>query len=109
RDLGGTYNPATHEELISHMSSELQPKPQCAALKYGWYMKTFGLPFSFFDAIDLFNGHFKRHRIEMTGMYNLGNNIFRRLERLSGGRVGKVLSMPFSAYTKHRLGVNRLS
>ncbi len=43
RHLGGTYNPASHEELIELLlAADLPPKPREAALKYGYHEMTRG-------------------------------------------------------------------
>jgi hypothetical protein len=64
RDLGGTYNPGTHEELIELLKADLEPKGKEAALMYGYYMKTFGVPFKYFRATGVFGGEFKGEVIE---------------------------------------------
>jgi hypothetical protein len=57
--LGGTYNPATHEELMELLRPGLPPKDRTAALVYGYYQKTFGRPYRWFDAGTFAEGRFK--------------------------------------------------
>lgn len=47
-ELGGSYNPQSHEEVIQWiMQEELPPLPKDAAIKYGFYTLTFGNKFRF--------------------------------------------------------------
>ncbi len=67
RHLGGTYNPATHDELIALLTTtDLPPKGKKAALMFGYYMKTFGIPFEYFRANGIFDGEFKGRRIKLS-------------------------------------------
>jgi hypothetical protein len=64
RELGATYNPDTHEELIQLLRANLAPKSRESALMYGYYMKTFGRPFRHFQAEGIHKGRFKGKTIE---------------------------------------------
>jgi hypothetical protein len=58
--LGSTYNPSTHEEMIQLLLSEgLPPKDRQGAIIYGYFQKTFGVRFKFFQPNGLFGGSFK--------------------------------------------------
>jgi hypothetical protein len=57
--LGGTYNPTSHEELITLLKADLPPKDRTAALVYGYYLGTFGIPFKYFQASGVQSGKFK--------------------------------------------------
>ncbi|MHC4252548.1 MAG: capsular polysaccharide export protein, LipB/KpsS family [Planctomycetota bacterium] len=59
RDLGGTYNPASHDELVGLLRRDLKPKPKLAALMYGYYMATWGVPFRHYRATDPWRGAFR--------------------------------------------------
>ncbi|HAN39425.1 MAG TPA: hypothetical protein DCQ29_11030 [Chitinophagaceae bacterium] len=59
RDLGATYNPSTQEELYSMLNQDLIPLPNLGALKYGFYLKNFGIPFKYYKAEGIFSGTFK--------------------------------------------------
>lgn len=55
-NLNCTYNPATHEELISIILSKPKAKPKEGALKYGYMLKHFGIPYIHYQRIDTFEG-----------------------------------------------------
>lgn len=59
RDLGATYNPATHEELVEMMVGELSPGDQTGALMYGYFSARFGEPFRYYRATSYDGGEFK--------------------------------------------------
>jgi hypothetical protein len=58
QDLGATYNPSSHDELLDMIHSDLPPKPKEGALMYGYYCSTYGTAFSCFRATDFFSGEF---------------------------------------------------
>jgi hypothetical protein len=64
RNLGATYNPRSHEELMELLVARLPPKDKEPALMYGYYMNTYGLPFHYFTARDIFEGEFKGQKVE---------------------------------------------
>lgn len=57
--LGGTYNPASHEELVSLLRPGLPARDRAAALQYGYFFRTYGEPFRWFDAASFSAGKFK--------------------------------------------------
>ena len=57
--LGSTYAPQTHEEMMHALTTELAPKDKTGALMYGYWQKTYGIPFRFFRPMGIFNGAFK--------------------------------------------------
>lgn len=59
RNLGGTYNPSSHEELLHLLKEDLEPKDKLPAYKYGYYLNTFGIPFKYYEAEDFGRGKFK--------------------------------------------------
>jgi hypothetical protein len=63
--LGGTYNPSTHEELIELVLKPLSPKSEDAAVKFGYYQKTFGTSFIYANATDLYEADFKGKRLNV--------------------------------------------
>lgn len=64
RDLGGTYNPDSHEKLIGLLLDEkLEPGDREAAMKYGYYFNTFGIPFRYYKAQGISKGLYKGRRI----------------------------------------------
>lgn len=58
RELGVTYNPATHEELMELVMHDLLPKAVEPALQYGYYFASYGIPFQYFRATSFDNGEF---------------------------------------------------
>jgi len=65
RNLGGTYNPSSHDELITMIKSELPPKNKEGAKMYGYFLNTFGMPFKYYKATSITNGTFKEHAFEV--------------------------------------------
>jgi hypothetical protein len=59
QELGGNYTPQTHEELVELLLHDnLQPKDKNSALIYGYFLNTFGEPFTFYEASSFFGGRF---------------------------------------------------
>lgn len=65
RDLGGTYVPRSHAELINLLRQELAPQDVEPALVYGYYLATFGVPFRHWQPSGLKNGSFKGRPIRV--------------------------------------------
>jgi hypothetical protein len=63
RNLGATHNARTHEEVVGMLAADLPPMPRDGALMYGYYRKTFGVPFRYFRAHGVFEGEFKSVRL----------------------------------------------
>jgi hypothetical protein len=61
--LGGTYNAGSHEEVITLLKANLPPKDRTAALVYGYYLNTYGIPFKYFQATGVTAGRFKGQTI----------------------------------------------
>jgi hypothetical protein len=57
-NLGATYNPRSHAELMRRITSSLEPKDVQPALMYGYYCGSFGKPFRHFQASGVFAGTF---------------------------------------------------
>jgi hypothetical protein len=57
--LDAAYRPASHDEVITLIDACLPPKPIIGALQYGFYLKTFGMDFRYFEPSGLFSGKFK--------------------------------------------------
>jgi hypothetical protein len=62
-NLGAGYAPSCHAELLDLLSRPLAPKPVEPALKYGYFMETFGEPFKYFKAESYHQGTFKGQRL----------------------------------------------
>lgn len=63
KGLGSTYEPSSPEQLFTMIKSYLNPLPKEGALKYGYYMETFGIPFKHFKSIDIGKGLFNGKEI----------------------------------------------
>jgi hypothetical protein len=64
RNLGGTYNPQSHEELMELLFADLPAKKIEPALMYGYFKKTFGVPFRLFKASDVYLGEYKNIKVQ---------------------------------------------
>jgi hypothetical protein len=58
-NLGATYDPSSHEELIQLINSDLEPKSKEKALMFAYYFGTFGIPFKHYQPEDFGKGKFK--------------------------------------------------
>jgi hypothetical protein len=87
QDLEGTYNPGSHEELITMLKADLPPKDRTAALVYGYYFSTFGIPFKYFQATGLGSGRFKGQTIVASELsLALWTGRAKKLRRLLAGQ-----------------------
>ncbi len=82
RDLGATYNPKSHPELVQLLKADLAPKDQQLALIYGYFKSQFGVPFQYYRSQALFDGRFKGVRVRPTLLKRLHIGTVRELERL---------------------------
>jgi hypothetical protein len=82
-NLGGTYNPRSHNELLSMIHGELAPKDRQAALMYGYFFGTFGNRFKYFAAESVFEGKFKGTRVKPSRLNRAFRGFLRR-SRLNG-------------------------
>jgi hypothetical protein len=65
-ELGCTYTPETVDELVNLLRDpELTPLPRETSLVYGYYMNTFGYPFTLFEPTALFEGRFQGRSIRV--------------------------------------------
>ncbi len=62
-NLGGTYEPETHQELIELLRKDLQPKPKEIALMFAFFFGTFGVRFKHYSPEDFGMGKFKGNYI----------------------------------------------
>jgi len=70
RNLGGTYNPSTHHELLEYLlAANLDPKPREKALIYGYYEKTKGERFKYFEGLDVWDGLYRGEKINALPRY----------------------------------------
>jgi hypothetical protein len=71
RPLGSTYNPATHQELLDMVLSDLPPGDTTGALMYGYYMKTYGVPFRLVHRSSVYAATFRSRELSVTWLYRL--------------------------------------
>jgi hypothetical protein len=72
-DLGSTYNPKSHEELMQLLLSPIDPKPVDGAIDYGYYAKTFGNRLRYVRPLGAFSCTFKGELIHPQWPYLLFN------------------------------------
>lgn len=58
-NLGAVYAVSKHDELMELLGLELEAKPKLGALQYGYYARTHGTPFRYWQAKDFSVGTFK--------------------------------------------------
>ena len=98
-NLGGTYNPQSHEELIALLHADLSPKDKTPALMYGYYFNNYGVPFKYYEALGMTEGKFKGRKLvaKPTRWWAVG----RDLERVWGLRY--IVRMIFILRTRARV------
>ncbi len=79
RELGSTYNPASHAELLELLQKPLQPKAIEAALIYGYYYETFGTLTTYFKPESPYTGTFKGRRLSYGRWRDYAWGIFDRI------------------------------
>lgn len=74
RNLGSTYNPATHEEVMQLLREPLEPKPIEGALIYGYYQNAKGFTFKYYKPTKLWEGTFMGVRVQQPAkVYYIGH------------------------------------
>lgn len=66
RELGATYNPSTHDELVSLLQADLSVCDRTGAMIYGYYQKTFGRPYEIYQPQDRYRGSFQGQTVRPT-------------------------------------------
>ncbi len=63
-ELDVVYAPETRDEALTLLTDKkLPPKPKVKTLPYGYYMKTFGIPYRHYEAETFHKGKFKGKRL----------------------------------------------
>jgi hypothetical protein len=101
RQLGSTYNPVTHEELLTMVVADLPPGDITGALMYGYYIKTYGVPFRLVHRSSVYAATFRSREITVSWLYRLllqflsaGGRKSRRIFRILFARqLQRVLGM----------------
>jgi hypothetical protein len=70
-NLGGTYDPNSHEELIGLLKQDLAPKPIEIALMFAYFFGTFGTRFKHYTPEDFAKGKFKNKNITSDNNWKL--------------------------------------
>lgn len=89
QNLGGTYNPASHEELIALLRADLKPRDIEPALMYGHYLATFGIPFKYYRGLEILKGEFKGSEIYPGRIARAKAKILWRAGSLSAPRASR--------------------
>ena len=74
--LGNIYIPNSHEELITMIITKLEPTDKVSAIKYGYYLKTFGVKYKYYKPESLFNGKFLGKYLEEDLTINIKKKKF---------------------------------
>jgi hypothetical protein len=67
-DLGGTYNPSSHEEAVEMLLCSLPPRGREAAINYAYYQKTHGVNFIYAHATEVYKATFKGKQLNVHGL-----------------------------------------
>jgi len=78
QNLGATYNPSTHDELMEMLLNDLPPKLRDGALKFGYHELRKGLRHVYYEAETPFRGRFKGRDYEADSPW-----VFRAIMRLA--------------------------
>ena len=87
KNLGATYNPESHEEAVTLITSKLTPKEKLPALIYGYYNQTYGEEFKYYQPKGIYEGLFKGVHVRPGMFFGLLSQLIRwswliRLPRL---------------------------
>jgi len=88
RGLGATHNPTSHAQLMCMLRIELSVMDKTGALKFGYYLKTFGIPFKYYCPEGVLEGKFKSVRILPTRNYRRIERILRHRTRVKRLLIG---------------------
>jgi len=95
RNLGSTFNPDNHEQLLQLLLEASEPADQVGALMFGYYFATYGEPFVHFRPENLWGGRFKDHPI---GPGPVGYRLIRGLRSRAGFLPLRVLRFLFDRW-----------
>ena len=84
--MGGVHVPSDHSNAIELLSQELEPMDRTAALIYGYWQQTHGIPYQYFASTGLFEGKFKGH-VVYNGMKPRKPRFFRRAFQMLSGKT----------------------
>ena len=79
--LGGVRVPDNHKAALALLTQKLEATDRTAALIYGYWQQTHGIPYRYFEPTGLFEGKFKG-QIVYSGMKQPKPRLFRRALQL---------------------------
>lgn len=83
RELGSTYNPESHEEVIALLQQTTLPaKDNTGALIYGYYRKMDGISYRFYEPETLFKGKFMGEEINPPVLAQQLGTLFKKIDKL---------------------------
>ena len=85
--FGSVYRAKSHAQAIELIRSELSQMPREGALKYGYYLDSFGEPFRYYRAHNLFAGTFKGVKVAPS----LSARVAQYARRIVGRRLGDAM------------------
>jgi len=100
-NLGGTYNPTSHEELVAMTMADLPPKDKEPALMYGYYLNSYGTPYKYFVPNGLFDGTFKGKRVVPATARSI--IVLRKVHNALRSLIYKFCNILFMLSTRWRL------
>jgi hypothetical protein len=83
----GLYCPKNHEEVMQMILGSLEPKDKIHAIKYGYYMLSFGSAYTYYQPEAIYKGKFKSKYIEP----DLPSKIKMKLNRFFSGTLHKTV------------------
>lgn len=90
RNLGATYNPQTHQELMELIEADLQPTDREKAIIYGYYRSQEGIEFKYYTASGLHEGKFKGVKIAAHRLVRVRIELYKGWKRVRSllGKIG---------------------
>lgn len=79
--LVGAYIPKSHEEAVKMISADLKPQDKSDAIKYGYYLKSFGKKFVHYKPVDLVRGTF--HSVDLEKVSSFKTRFIKSLHSVS--------------------------
>lgn len=92
RELAGTYNATDHDDLVRLLREPLEPLPDTAALKYGFYWYTFGIPYRYYEPSGVFAGRYRGRRVRPDPGHWLGAALYKALPPVNAMATARSLA-----------------
>jgi hypothetical protein len=95
--LDVAYRPTNHAEVVELINAWLPPRPTTGALQYGYYVRSYGQHFKYFEPSGLFSGKFKGIEINPPRSVRLAMRGLAKLRSIAAkARFGYRLQSPQS-------------